>query len=124
MSQNTSSKEFPVLFNINGSARHEVLLIDPEISLNVLHNQMLSAIDGSPNCTEPMAKYKKSSGGKQKIEEVKVRWANHDGRDMRVWPQTTIITDDNSDAVLSLMMQAGTGRDVLEIKIAQPQEKE
>lgn len=111
---------FPQLFTIDGSARHEVLLISPTIKLANLREQMQSATVDSPNCVEFMSKYKKA--GADKIGEIKVKWSSA-GRDPKTWPTSTTLTDDNIEAIMRMIMDSGVGKDVLEVKLEKPEEK-
>ncbi|KAL1627867.1 hypothetical protein SLS54_002134 [Diplodia seriata] len=115
---------FPIIFNIDGSSRHEVLLVSPSASLADLTGQIESTAGTSPNCQEFMAKYAKKKGN-QKVESVKVRWAmGASGRDHKIFPSTTTLTDDNVAAVLALIERSGVGKDVLEVKMyEEPEEK-
>lgn len=116
-----SSVEFPLLFTVNGPKRHEVLITNTTASLKELSAQIENLIVDSPNSQEFMAKYKKT-GPKEKVAELKVRWSN-EGRDAKWWPQSTVITEDNIDAVLSLVERSGVGKDVLEVTMAGGEEK-
>ncbi|OJD31384.1 uncharacterized protein BKCO1_4900076 [Diplodia corticola] len=107
---------FPIIFNIDGSSRHEVLLVSPSVSLADLSAKIESTATSSPNCQEFMAKYAKKKGD-QKVEAIKVRWAMA-GRDHKTFPSTTALTDDNTEAVLHLIERSGVGKDVLEVKLA------
>lgn len=108
-----SSIEFPLLFTVNGPKRHELLITNTTASLKELHAQIEDLVSDSPNAQEFMAKYKKQ-GPKEKVTELKMRWSN-EGRDAKWWPQSTVITEDNIDAVLSLIERSGVGKDVLEV---------
>lgn len=77
-----------------------------------------------------MAKYKKkkeiaeeSAEGKGKeggvgeaAARVRVRWSDV-GRDMKIWPKLTELTDENLGAVLVILQQSGVGKDVLEVEV-------
>ncbi|KAF2103788.1 hypothetical protein NA57DRAFT_50657 [Rhizodiscina lignyota] len=104
---------FPIIFTIDGSGRHEVLLIDKSIKLSKL-SEIISAVSAqSPNCREYMSKYK--SGG-EKVAELRVKWSSV-GRDPKVWPATTILTEDNIEAAMRMIEDSGVGKDVLEVKM-------
>ncbi|KAF2139036.1 uncharacterized protein K452DRAFT_320669 [Aplosporella prunicola CBS 121167] len=116
--------EFPIIFNIDGSSRHELLLISPSTSLSDLASKIESTASNSVNCEEFMAKYaKKENTGK--VEQIKVRWATA-GRDHKTFPGSTILTNDNIGAALALIEKSGVGKDVLEVKLqaAPPKEEE
>ncbi|KAF2085529.1 hypothetical protein K490DRAFT_58674 [Saccharata proteae CBS 121410] len=117
----------PLLFTLDGSSRHEVILVDPsDTDFSALASTIQSTIATSKNCEEFMAKYKKKpeqgdSGygdGGEKVGSVKVRWATAAGagRDAKSWPATTEVTEENVEAVLRLV-ELGGGRDVLEVKV-------
>ncbi|KAK0642705.1 hypothetical protein DIS24_g8745 [Lasiodiplodia hormozganensis] len=108
---------FPIIFNIDGSSRHEVLLVSPNATLADLTAQIESTAGTSPNCAEFMAKYAKKKGD-QKVVSIKVRWAMA-GRDHKTFPATTTLTDENAQAVLSLIERSGVGKDVLEVKLTE-----
>ena len=50
------------------------------------------------------------------VGEIKVKWGMEAGRDSRVFPKETLLTEDNSEAVLRTMSY-GVGRDVLDVKL-------
>ncbi|KAL1630374.1 hypothetical protein SLS56_004901 [Neofusicoccum ribis] len=112
---------FPVVFNIDGSNRHEILLVSPSTSLADLSSQIETTASVSPNCQEFMAKYAKKKGP-EKVEAIKVRWAMA-GRDHKTFPGTTALTEDNVNAALSLIEKSGIGKDVLEVKLAAHEEE-
>jgi hypothetical protein len=72
------------------------------------------AVSESPNCAEVLSKYR-SKETTDVVSEIKVKWLGHDGG-KRLFPQETILTDANVEAVLR-MMAAGRDRDVLDVKI-------
>jgi hypothetical protein len=61
-----------------------------------------------------MNKFKSAESG-EKIQEIKVHWSES-GRDRKVWPEYTIVTEDNFGAILELL-KLGVGKDVLEIRV-------
>lgn len=61
-----------------------------------------------------MAKHK-SAASKETIQEFKIHW-DMKSRDPKVWPEYTILTDQNLGAVLE-MMKLAPGKDVLEVKV-------
>ena len=65
-----------------------------------------------------MAKYKKKdeNAPKETVSEIKVRWAS-EGRDAKVFPKETVITEENAQAVFR-MMELGNGKDVLEVQMS------
>jgi hypothetical protein len=109
---------FPVLFTIDGASRHELLLLPSSTTtLKSLNTLITASAASSPNCTEFMSKFKKNddSGPKEQIAEIKVKWCA-EGRDMKIWPATTVITEENVAAVLA-MVERGAGRDVVAVKM-------
>ncbi|PSN72345.1 hypothetical protein BS50DRAFT_617609 [Corynespora cassiicola Philippines] len=106
----------PILFTIPPSNRHEVILIDTSAkpTLKALNKQITATIAGSPNCAEFMSKYK-SKDVTEQIQEFKIHWSES-GRDRKVWPEYTVVTDENIAAILELL-KLGAGKDVLEIKV-------
>ncbi|KAJ9645741.1 hypothetical protein H2199_002781 [Coniosporium tulheliwenetii] len=106
---------FPILFAIDGSHRHEIMLVESTDSLKTLNAKISSLAADSPNCQEFMSKYRKK-GGPQHITEMKVRWSTA-GREAKTWPATTTVTPDNLEAVLKMVEISGIGRDVLEVKL-------
>jgi hypothetical protein len=109
------ASELPVLFSIDGSARHELFIISTAASLSDLTSEIESLTASSPNCKEFMSKYKKT--GEEKVAELKVRWGAA-GRDPKIWPATTVLTEENTEAVLMMIERGGgLGRDVLEVKM-------
>jgi len=111
-----SSTDIPILFTVNGPKRHEVLVTSTNASLKELSAQIENLVADSPNSQEFMVKYKKQ-GPKEKVTEMKVRWSA-EGRDPKWWPQNTVVTEDNIDAVLSLVEKSGVGKDLLEVTMA------
>ena len=122
-----SSTTIPVLFTLPPSSRHEFLLLPYKsptsptapapITIKELNRLIVATISKSPNCAEFMGSYKPQSDSPPHITEIRVHWAEA-GRDRRVWPQYTIITEDNLAAVLDTIARGGgIGRDVLEIKV-------
>jgi hypothetical protein len=61
-----------------------------------------------------MSKYK-SADTTEIIQSFRIHWSES-GRDRKVWPEYTVLTDANFAAVLELL-RAGAGKDVLEIKV-------
>ncbi|KAL1586238.1 hypothetical protein WHR41_05396 [Cladosporium halotolerans] len=110
----TGEHEFPALFTIDGSARHEILLINPGLSLADLTTQIESLLSSSPNAQEFMGKYR-GKDVREAVREVTVKWAA-EGRDSRVWVRETLLTEENVEAVLR-MMAVGVGRDVFDVKV-------
>ncbi|KAF2184020.1 hypothetical protein K469DRAFT_196788 [Zopfia rhizophila CBS 207.26] len=105
----------PVMFTLPPSNRHEIILLDTSSkpSLKSLNKQITSTIATSPNCSEFMGKYK-STDAVEQINEIRVHWAES-GRDRKVWPEYTIVTEENVGAILEVL-KGSVGRDVLEIK--------
>lgn len=102
-----------LLFTVGGSNRHEIILLPSSINLKSLNSAISTAVKSSPNCAEFMSKYKKQEDEPEQISELKIRWSPA-GRDSKIWPQTTIITEDNVAAALKLV---DPSKDVLEVKI-------
>ena len=57
----------------------------------------------------------KSTEVKEQIQEIRVHWSES-GRDRKVWPEYTVVTEDNFAAILQVLKASGT-KDVFEIKI-------
>jgi hypothetical protein len=93
-------------------------MVSPTASISELSAQISEMVSSSPNCQEFMSKYKKKSEGKESVTELNIKWSPV-GRDPKMWPQTTIVTEDNIDAVLAMVERSGVGRDVLEVKMAE-----
>ncbi|KAF2728328.1 hypothetical protein EJ04DRAFT_516696 [Polyplosphaeria fusca] len=106
----------PLLFTLPPSNRHELILLDTstKTTLKSLNKQITSTISSSPNCAEFMSKYK-SKDLTESITELRVHWSES-GRDRKVWPEWTIVTDENLGAVIEVL-RLGVGRDVLEVKV-------
>ncbi|KAI9657378.1 MAG: hypothetical protein M1821_003059 [Bathelium mastoideum] len=109
------SFSFPVVFTIDTSSRHDLLIVSNKTTLSDLRNQISNLAAASPNCAEFMAKYKKKDEGgvKETVDEIKVKWAA-EGRDAKIFPKETVVTDENAAAVFR-MMELGNGKDVLEV---------
>jgi hypothetical protein len=109
----------PLLFTLPPSNRHEIILLDTSSkpTLKALNKQVTATIASSPNCAEFMGKYKKSdeSGPKEAIQEFKIHWDTK-SRDSKIWPEYTVVTDENFGAILE-MLKSAPGKDVLEIKV-------
>ncbi|KAH7409918.1 hypothetical protein DE146DRAFT_330271 [Phaeosphaeria sp. MPI-PUGE-AT-0046c] len=113
------STSIPILFTLPPSSRHEVILLDTssKLSLKALNKQITATIAASENCKEFMAKHKSTSGPAEIIQEFKIHW-DLKQRDGKLWPEYTILTDDNFGAVIELIRASGgVGRDVLEVKV-------
>ncbi|KAK5123728.1 hypothetical protein LTR85_002364 [Meristemomyces frigidus] len=106
--------EFPALFTIEGSDRHEIILVNPGHDLDELKKSMGTLASSSPNCAEVLSAYK-GKDTKESVGEIKVRWASA-GRDKALFPKETILTEENCEPVLR-MMAIGVGKDVFDIKI-------
>jgi hypothetical protein len=57
----------------------------------------------------------KSAEVKEQIQEIRVHWSES-GRDRKVWPEYTVVTEDNFPAILEVL-KANNAKDVLEIKV-------
>jgi len=107
----------PILFTVNGSSRHELMLVSPEhATLPGVQSEMVSLAASSPNCSEFMGKYNKSASAEQQVQEMKVKW-NAQSHDPKIFPASTVVTEENFKAVVSMIGASGVGRDVFEIKI-------
>jgi hypothetical protein len=117
----SGASEIPLIFSIDGSARHELFIISTAASLSDLISEIESLTASSPNCKEFMSKYKKA--GEEKVAELKMKWGVA-GRESKIWPATTILTEENTEAVLMMVERGGgLGRDVLEVKMKTEEEK-
>jgi len=106
---------FPIVFNIDNSSRHEVILITTDDSLEDLKKKIADIVPKSVNCEEFMAKYKKKDQ-QETVSSVKVKWSVA-GRDKQTFPAETKLTDENVEAVLMLIESSGIGKDVLEVSL-------
>lgn len=107
----------PILFTVNGSSRHELMLVSPEnATLSGIQSEMISLSASSPNCAEFMGKYNKSASAEQEVQEMIVKW-NAQTHDPKIFPASTVVTEENFKAVVSMIGASGVGRDVFEIKI-------
>ncbi|OAL51852.1 hypothetical protein IQ07DRAFT_678976 [Pyrenochaeta sp. DS3sAY3a] len=106
----------PLLFTLPPSNRHEFILLDPSSkpSLKTLNKQITATIAASPNCAEFMGKYK-AADAQESIQEFKVHWDTKT-RDGKIWPEYTVVTEDNLPAILELLKLDPT-RGVLEVKV-------
>lgn len=106
--------DFPVLFTIDGSTkRHEVILVNPGLDLDQL-KQAAEALLESPNCAEVLSKYRNREKT-ESVTEVRVKWSS-EGRD-KLFPQQTLLTESNTEAVLR-MMSVNVGKDTFDVKLA------
>jgi hypothetical protein len=64
-------QDFPIIFNIGGSSRHEVILINSGSTISDISKKVESLAPASVNCQEPLAKYKKK-GEPEKVSDIKV----------------------------------------------------
>ncbi|KAF2222434.1 hypothetical protein BDZ85DRAFT_263652 [Elsinoe ampelina] len=115
------SQKFPILFTVGVSNKHDVILVDPSLSISDLQSQIQSIIEKSPNCAEALSKYSKTKY-RQTVKGIKVRWSG-EPRDARLWPNGTILTEDNIEASLSLV-SLHQGKDVLEVEVETAEIKE
>ncbi|KAF2433470.1 hypothetical protein EJ08DRAFT_607130 [Tothia fuscella] len=110
----SGASEIPILFTIGGS-RHELFIISTASSYSDITSEIATLAASSPNCTESLSKYKKA--GEEKVTEIKVKWAAT-ARDAKIWPTSTILTEDNTEAVLMMIEKSGgLGRDVFEVRL-------
>ncbi|KAK5170352.1 uncharacterized protein LTR77_004939 [Saxophila tyrrhenica] len=107
-------QDFPVLFTVEGTNRHEVLLVQPSDTLDKLKESMQSLLASSPNLAEFMGKYRNKEL-KDVVKDVTVRWAS-EGRDKQLFPRETVLTKENCAPVLR-MMAVGVGKDVFDVKL-------
>ncbi|KAF2743323.1 hypothetical protein M011DRAFT_489872 [Sporormia fimetaria CBS 119925] len=110
-----ADQPLPLLFTLPPSARHEILLLDPEnkLTLKELNKLVTERMKGSPNCEEFMSKYKSRSA--TSISSLKIHWSSAN-RDKKAWPEYTVLTNDNLPAVMAMLrLSGGVGRDVLEV---------
>jgi hypothetical protein len=91
-----------------------VLLVNPGHEIDELRSKIEALLTSSVNAAEFMGKYR-NKGIKEEVTEIKVKWAA-DGRDSRLFPRETILTEDNAEAVLR-MMAIGVGKDVFDVKV-------
>lgn len=116
----SDSNQFPILFTVGNSNRHEVTFLSPSTSQSDLFSSLESLISDSPNATDALHKYSKQQGA-QRVKGVKVRWSG-EPREAKLWPSATIVTQKNIEAVLSLVALHG-GKDVLEVEVEREEEK-
>ncbi|TKA72759.1 hypothetical protein B0A55_06838 [Friedmanniomyces simplex] len=110
--------DFPALFTIEGSNRHELLLGNPGRDVDELRASMEKLASSSPNCQEFMSKFR-NKDIVEKVGEIKVKWAS-EGRDKQLFPKETLLTDENCEPVLR-MMAIGGGKDVFDVKLEKSQ---
>ncbi|KAM0718387.1 hypothetical protein Q7P37_005457 [Cladosporium fusiforme] len=110
----TGEHEFPALFTVEGSSRHEIILVNPGLELPDLTSQIEHQMATSPNAVEFMGKYR-NKDITESVREIVVKWAS-EGRDSRVFVKETVLTEENVEPVLR-MMAVGVGRDVFDVKI-------
>ena len=119
------SNDFPILFTVGNSSRHDVVLINSGLSIADISSKIESAISASPNCRGALDKYSKNKNPHE-VKSVKVRWAG-EPRESRLWPNATILTEDNVEAVLKLVA-LHDGKDIIEVEAEQkelsPDEKQ
>ncbi|KAF2673803.1 hypothetical protein BT63DRAFT_167129 [Microthyrium microscopicum] len=113
------SDAVPVLFTINGSSRHEVILLSPtHATLDGVAAEIAQLASSSPNCAEFMGKYKKKGedGAEEEVEEISVKW-NGQSHDPKIFPASTLVTKDNFAAIIKMIGVSGVGRDTLQVKM-------
>ncbi|KAK4503118.1 hypothetical protein PRZ48_006545 [Zasmidium cellare] len=113
--------DFPVLFTIDGSNRHEVILVNPGLDLEQLKETVQGVLE-SPNCAEILSNYRNKEN-KDEVGDIRVKWSS-EGRDKQLFPKDTLLTDDNVEPVLRLMSASGIGKDTFDIKLKQPQKQQ
>lgn len=117
----------PVLFTVNGTSRHELILISPtHATLSGVQAEIAQLAESSPNCAEFMGKYKaqpkdEEGGNKEQkqeddsgVTELRVRW-NGQSHDPKIFPASTLITRQNFKAVVKMIGTSGVGRDTLQV---------
>lgn len=62
-----------------------------------------------------MAKHKSKDGPSEQIQEFKIHW-DMKNRDAKLWPEYTVVTDDNFGAIVE-MLRGNPTMGVLEIKL-------
>jgi hypothetical protein len=67
-----------------------------------------------------MGKYKSSEGPAEKILEFKLHW-NPKERDPKIWPEHTIVTEENFGAILEVL-KLSPASGVLEVKVGKDEE--
>ncbi|KAF1848634.1 uncharacterized protein K460DRAFT_78744 [Cucurbitaria berberidis CBS 394.84] len=107
----------PLLFTLPPSNRHEFILIDTSSkpTLKSLNKQITATITSSPNTAEFMGKFKAADAPKETIQEFKIHWDTKT-RDGKIYPEYTVLTDDNLPAILELL-KLNPIMGVLEIKV-------
>ena len=109
----------PLLFTLPPSNRHEFIVLDTssekKLSLKQLNKLISDTISASPNCEEFMSKHK-SSATKETIQEMKFHWDTK-GRDAKMWPEYTVVTEANLGAILEVVKSVGFGVGVLEVRV-------
>jgi len=114
-----TTEAVPVLFTVDGSSRHELILISPKhATLEGTCAEIVSLAQSSPNCAEFMGKYKKGpdEGEEEAVTELRVKW-NGQSHDPKIFPASTVVTDRNFEAVIRMIGASGVGRDVLEVRM-------
>ena len=91
-----------------------VILVNPGHDLDELKETVQGLTSSSPNCAEFMSKFR-SKDIKDNVTEIRVKWGS---RDKQLFPRETLLTEENSEAVLR-MMAIGGGQDVFDIKLEQ-----
>ena len=97
-----------------------VILVNPGIDLHELTSKIDRLIATSPNAAEFMGKYR-SKDISELVREVTVKWAA-EGRDSRVFVKETLLTEENIEPVLRMMV-VGIGRDVFDVKVKVQEKK-
>lgn len=66
-----------------------------------------------------MAKHKAADGPAETIQEFKIHWDTKT-RDGKIWPEYTVVTDENFGPILELLKQNPV-MGVLEVKVGKPE---
>ncbi|KAF2846753.1 hypothetical protein T440DRAFT_510703 [Plenodomus tracheiphilus IPT5] len=115
--QNGNKMSLPLLFTLPPSNRHEFITLDTtsKPTLKALNKLITSTIAESPNCAEFMAKHKSADTAKETIQQLRMHWDTKT-RDGKIWPEYTVVTDENFGAILELL-KGNPVMGVLEVKV-------
>lgn len=111
------SDSFPILFTVGASTRHDIVLLTPSSTLREISSKIEKTIASSPNCEGKLDKYSKNKNPHE-VRGLTVRWAT-DSSGPKLWPNATVVTDGNVEAVLMLVQGRGGRGDVLEVATVQ-----
>jgi len=85
---------------------------------NPIYNHTVLELTSSVKTSAVMAQHKPASASPPRIQQLRVHWDNNKTRDARIWPEYTIVTEDNLGAILAVL-GADPGRGVLEVKVGE-----